>query len=46
MKFACPILRKTTKNPLHISITAKGMEDIMNITDAKQSIFDYDPFGK
>ncbi|MDD3659591.1 MAG: type II toxin-antitoxin system PemK/MazF family toxin [Lachnospiraceae bacterium] len=70
---ACPILRNTTKDPLHIPITAKGVEgiilceqiklldlrsrgykkiaelkteDIMNITDAIQSIFDYYPFGK
>lgn len=70
---ACPILSKTSEDPLHIpidtddvqgvvlceqmklldlrvrgykKITEISMEEIMNITDAIQSIFDYYPFGK
>lgn len=70
---ACPILSKTSEDPLHIPIdtddvqgvvlceqmklldlrvrgykknTEISMEEIMNITDAIQSIFDYYPIGK
>lgn len=70
---ACPILSKTSEDPLHIPVITDGiqgivlceqmklldlrvrgykkiaelsMEEIMNITDAIQSIFDYYPFGK
>lgn len=70
---ACPILKDTTPDPLHIAISTdeiRGIvlceqvklidlcvrgykkiseikyEDIMNITDAIQSIFDYYPYGK
>ncbi len=70
---ACPILTKTTEDPLHIFIETNdiqgvvqceqmklldlrlrgykkmaelSMKEIMNITDAIQSIFDYYPFGK
>lgn len=70
---ACPVLKNTSEDPLHIPIIAMDMqgivlceqvklldlrvrgykklaelkiEDVMNITDAIQSIFDYYPFGR
>ncbi len=69
----CPILQKSSDDPLHIEfctpemqgsvmceqlklldlrvrgykkVSELRMEDVMNIADAVQSIFDYYPFGK